>query len=457
MMVRMVAVSSIDGGCVPLAQFTRMSAKCRSTQNHRSELKQMQDIALITIDCWRYDAPDYMPLLTDSTATYERRDVFCQSAATRGAFPALLSGLYYPQAYSSFDAVKPNVKPLPQVLSEAGYETCGIVGSNPFLSTWSPYFDHFWNDGMETNYSKSPLVERLQAGISTLRHASNYFRLRNRVPAADVAERAREWYDSRDSPRFVWLHLMDVHVPFFPGLKRGLKVGLLDSYRSHYRFMNDPHNLAASERETLEQLYWQSVDALDEQLPRILSFLDAETRVVIVGDHGEEFDHDRWGHARLYDECTRVPLLASPKVSDALGDDPYLRQLDVPATLLSSVGLSVPDTWEGKAGREADPYPSFALNHSPQFGELYASVRTSDQKLIKTFNDETGRLIKIEAYALATDSAETTDISNTTDVDTLEAELDAFLGRDDIRGDLHEDSRNVSPKVKDRLQALGYK
>ncbi|MFB6164384.1 MAG: sulfatase-like hydrolase/transferase [Haloarculaceae archaeon] len=417
----------------------------------------MQDIALVTIDCWRHDAPERMPNLAAAETVTERRDALCQSAATRGAFPALLSGLYYPQAYSGFDAVADGVRSLPEVLADAGYATCGIVGSNPFLSTWAPAFDRFWNDGMTTDGDQSALGERLQAGASTLRHAANYLRLRSRVPATDVAARAREWYESQEGPRFVWLHLMDVHVPFFPGLARGLSTGLLDAYRAHYRFMDDPHSLTDAEYETLEELYWQSVAALDEQLPEVLAFLDDDAHVAIVGDHGEEFRHDEWGHARLYDECTRVPFLASESLAASLGDGEHLRQLDVPATLLDAVGLDVPDEWEGGPAREADPYPAFAINHSPQFGELYAAVRGERYKLLRTFDAETGRLQRTEAYDMDADPGETTDLSGSAELSALESELDAFLAREAIEGNLREDERDVSAKVEDRLQALGYK
>jgi hypothetical protein len=116
-----------------------------------------RDVVLVTIDCWRHDAPARMPVLSELTADYERRDAICQAPATRGAFPALLASEYYPQAYTGFDAVSDDVRSLPKVLSEAGYATCGIVGSNPFLSTWSDDFDRFWNDRMDAGTGESDL------------------------------------------------------------------------------------------------------------------------------------------------------------------------------------------------------------------------------------------------------------------------------------------------------------
>lgn len=420
-----------------------------------------RDIVLITIDCWRHDAPSRMPTLSALTDDYERRDAICQAPATRGAFPALLASNYYPQVYSGFDTVKPDVRALPEALSDAGYATCGIVGSNPFLSTWSGAFDHFWNDRMDADNEDSTVREKIRASTSTLRHAYNYLRLESRVPATEVVDRAREWYEDQSGPRFLWMHLMDVHVPFFPGLRKGVDEGLIDGYRSHLRFMRDPDSLSPEEYEALERFYWRSVERLDEQLSEVLGFLDDDAHVVLTGDHGEEFDHGKYGHARLYDECVRVPLLSSPGLSDSFGDSDILRHLDIPATLLDAARCSVPDEWEGAPGDEADPFPAFMLNHSPQFGRTYGGIRTEQHKLFKTFDDETDETVGIEAYDIADDPEETSDLYDRDDppatITSLERRLDEFLARDGIRSGIHEDARDAPQAVEDRLQALGYK
>jgi len=425
----------------------------------RTATGDARDVVLVTVDCWRHDAPARMPTLGALTDGYERRDAICQAPATRGAFPALLASKYYPQAYAGFDAVSDDVRSLPAVLSDAGYATCGIVGSNPFLSTWSDDFDCFWNDGMDAEPDGSELRESVRAGASTLRHALNYVRLRSRVPASAVASRAREWYERESGPRFLWMHLMDVHVPFFPGLRKGLDEGLLDGYRSHLRFMRDPDSLSPAEYETLERFYWRSVERLDEQLSDVLGFLDDDALVVLTGDHGEEFDHGEFGHARPYDECIRVPLLSSPDLSASFGDREVLRHLDVPASIVDAVGQPVPTGWEGSPGREAEPFPAFTLNHSPQFGRTYGSIRTERYKLFRAFDEDTDEAVATEAYDLESDPGETRDLSDDppTTVRTLERRLDEFLSRDDIRGKIHEDPRDAPEVVEDRLQALGYK
>lgn len=419
-----------------------------------------RDIVLLTIDCWRYDAIDRMSTLQELTSEYTRSETICQASSTRGAFPALLNGLYYPQAFTGFDTIKSDTRPLPELLSENGYATCGICGSNPFLSPWRGYFDHFWNDRMERADSGSPLREKLRAKRSTLEKLFSYLRLRSRVPATDVASRARAWYEGRDGPRFLWMHLMDVHMPYLPGLRRGLQEGLLGGYLSHLRLLRDPESLSDGDIRTLERFYWRSVDRLDEQMDRVLRFVDDDALVVVVGDHGEEFDHGEYGHVRLYEECVRVPLLVSPALADRMGDvPPQVRQIDLPATLVDAIGQPVPDEWEGEPATNGGRWPAFVLNHSQLFEQVYAGIRTERFKLMKTFPEEMDRTVRTEAYDLRADADERHDVyGQIDDVNELERQLDAFLDRDDIRDGILERPTGQAPSVvEDRLKALGYK
>lgn len=420
-----------------------------------------RDIVLITIDCWRHDAVERMPNLQAATDDFTRTDAFCQASSTRGAFPALLSGQYYPQVYDGFSTIRPGVRTLPGELAEAGYETAGICGSNPFLSPWGTDFGHFWNDDLDHPGSAAAAGNRdaMAAVRSNLRHLSNYLRLRSRVPASDVANRARNWYEDSDGPRFLWMHLMDLHVPFLPGLRKGFDEGLVDIYRSHLQFLRDPEAMSEADRRTLERLYWRSVERLDEQVDRVLEFLDDDALVVLVGDHGEEFDHGKHGHARLYDECVRVPLLANDRLAERAADLPSpMRQLDVPATLLDAVDRPVPPSWEGTPAGTGDRWPMFSINHSQQFEEVYAAVRAGRYKLVKTF-DETMTEKRTEGYDLLSDGAEQHDVAGDVEaLDELDATLRTFLDREDIRTNLLErPTERGSAAVENRLKALGYK
>ena len=413
-----------------------------------------EDIILITVDCWRDDTVEDMPQLQSLTEDFSRGSAICQAPATRGAFPALLAGQYYPQAYADYDTLKPTVEPLPELLAEEGYTTGAVVGSNPFLTAWEDSFEYFWNDEMD--FGTGSDGEGWVGGqLSTLRDALSFASVRSRVPARRVAERAQSWYREQSGPRFLWVHLMDIHVPFLPGFRRGVSEGLLSTYRTHLRFMRDPQGLQESEYDQLERLYRASVSHMDEQLDAIFD-IDPDAEKVLVGDHGEEFDHDKFGHARLYEECVRVPLLASPGLAPHLGGGETVRQIDVPAGILSAVGREPPSSWA--VSESTERWPAFMLNHSPQFERVYAGIRTRRYKLLKTFQESMGPPERIELYDLETDPAERTNRYPTSpESDRLEAQLDAFLSRPDIESGLLERTHEQSAAVEERLKALGYR
>jgi arylsulfatase A-like enzyme len=415
----------------------------------------MNDIIFVTVDCWRHDALPEMERLWEETAEHLTDSVVCQAPATRGAFPALLCGQYYPQTYDGFDTLAGDVRPLPEVLSERGYATGAVVASNPFLSVWEPFFDSFWNDGLDFG-SDDGADGRVAGYYDTAKTLASYARLQSRVPARRAIARGRRWYEAQSSPRFLWIHLMDSHAPFLPGIRRTLSEGLVDTYAAHAQFRRDPHDLSAAEHETLERLYWQSVRRLDEQIDAVFD-IDPDASTVFVGDHGEEFDHDRFGHARLYEECVRVPLLASPDIADQFDRAGLVRQLDVPAGILAAVGADQPDSWED-SGTPTDPVDTaFSLNHSPQFERVYAAVRTERYKLIRTFDERVDRPLRTELYDLVADPGETEDLFPDERRPALEEKLDTFLDRPDIRPGLLERPTRQSAVVEDRLTALGYK
>lgn len=412
------------------------------------------DVILITIDCWRYDAIERMGNLREITSDYASTDCICQSASTRGTFAAILAGQYYPSVYESYSTISNETTTIFDVFKKHGYTTGGFVGSNPFLTTWAERCDDSWNDGLQTT-GQSSKFEQLSAKSANV---FDYLRCKSRVTTTELAERAKRWYETQNAPRFLWIHLMDIHIPFLPGFRSSLDQGLVDTYRSHLNVFRNSDDVPDKHKQTLENLYWRSVDSLDEQISRIFSFIDSSSTVIITGDHGEEFDHDDHGHARLYDECVRVPLLASKDIGDAFNSGEFVRQIDLPAILLDELNWDIPPSWGGTPAN-TNSENALILNHSQRHEKVYAGIRSQQYKLIKTY-DESNNLLEKEAYYLVHDPEEQKDIySNDEEVRELEQELDSFVQgfrwRDTLEESQHE--REVNEAVEERLKSLGYK
>ncbi|WP_152042434.1 sulfatase-like hydrolase/transferase [Salinigranum salinum] len=413
------------------------------------------DVVLLTVDCWRHDAIERMDRFRSLTSEYVRSEAVCQSAATPGVFPSILASLYYPQAYTASGALRSSVRTLPAVLADHGYRTGAIVADNPFLDRFAGEFDFFWNGG---------------AAETKLERLFRLARQRDTVPVTEVADRAHEWFDATDGPRFLLAHLMDPHEPYLPGFRRGLGEGVVDSYRTIWKFARDRQSLSPAERETVENLYWRCVDYLDDHVEDLFSLVPDDAIVILVGDHGEEFAHGAYRHARLYDECVRVPLLTKNLSRDRVRDgDAAVRQLDLAPTVLEELGIAIPERWEGRPAN-GDPRPSFMLNHSPHLGKSYVGRRTETAKLVKTYDRVDAEPTRTEFFDLRADPAEEENRyaaqsqSGDERLERLERDLAEFLDRPEIREGIRrgtepdvDDATLADDAVAERLKALGYR
>lgn len=151
---------------------------------------------------------------------------------------------------------------------------------------------------------------------------------------------------------------MEPHVPYLPGLLRGLRIGPLRTYLSlflrskHSDNVNYHGNFPDWAAFHQKQLHVECARAIDDQITNFINTVGTESNVVITGDHGEEFEHGLLTHARLYDETVRVPFITN---TDILPESGFIRQQDIAPTLLDSLDISWPDYWEGQQARSPMP------------------------------------------------------------------------------------------------------
>lgn len=422
------------------------------------------DVVLISIDCWREDSLDRMDNFSQIAQAEGMMSstAVCQSSATYGATAAFLASQYPPQAYVDSGGVKPGVESLATVLSEHDYATGAFIGSNPYAGLWGEHFDYVWNDGLTDAPTDTTRVGKsLKAFSHRLNlHYLKYLLLRQKASAPRVAGLAEEWYTTRDRPRFLWVHLNDLHEPYLPGLRHGLDIGLLEVYRAlveHERAKEDlPPDTLAVHRE----LYRRCVDILDNRLGQIFEFLDDDATIVVMADHGQEFQHGVHMHARPYDEVVKVPLFVKWTLGTELKfPEGPTRQIDIPPTLLDGLDISPPDGWEGVPVDESGGRTAYSMTHVEYLDTIFTSIRTDRYKLIKKFETGTHAPAGTELYDLHSDPDETNNVySHDDDAAELEADLTSFLTRKDIgfdnTGPMGPDAG--SPIVQSRLKELGY-
>jgi len=411
-----------------------------------------RDVVLLTIDCWRHDAPSEMPHLQGLTADFQKHEAICQAAATNGVFPTILASQYSYEAYRTEDPnlVDDSVVSLPKLLSQRGYETGAFLASNPFLGKWADHFDEFWNDGMrnkneDANRSEYTEFDRMR----------NFLKMESRVTASEVASRARRWLDGTDSPRFLWMHLMDVHAPYYPGLRRGVATGLLQSYYSLVQYSRYGMDASDDVLDTIRDLYWECVRRLDERIREVIGFLPDDALVVVMADHGEELHHGNIGHARLYDECVRVPLFI--RRPGASLDESTIRQLDIAPAIADWVNADIPNSWAGEP-HDGEPRESVMINHSHGQERVYIGLRTPNAKLIEAY-DMDGNKIDTEFYDLEADPTEQQPILDRSNSSrqAVSKKLDQYKQNRNLMSHIFSDRADTTEAVEKRLEELGYR
>ena len=107
---------------------------------------------------------------------------------------------------------------------------------------------------------------------------------------------------------------------------------------------------------TARALYDAKAREVDDKLGRLLGVLRERgllknAIVVVTSQHGEEFlEHGGVGHAQLYGETLRVPLLVSvPGLKTGRVIDAQVRNVDILPTLLDALGIDAPKAIDGES------------------------------------------------------------------------------------------------------------
>jgi len=205
-----------------------------------------------------------------------------------------------------------------QQFPRMGYETAAFT-ANPWTSRYFGFdkgFDHF-EDFMDDDASEGLLKdgEQTNALSSLAVKAMNWWQGQDMFMSWEAFyDDIVAWTESADEPYFLWVFLVDVHLPYLPP----------EGYRSRSRLTTYPANLALfADRsgdgltpqfhDVLTDTYEDTIRYTDEFVGRADRDFAGDPLMVVHGDHGEAFgDHGMYGHGRdLYEELTDVPLVVA--------------------------------------------------------------------------------------------------------------------------------------------------
>lgn len=330
----------------------------------------MDDLVVVTADSVRYDFVDAMPFIAEN----EVARGITAGHYTRPSLSALLSSRY--EAALRARAMSPTIA---DVLADKGYTCIGLAPSvqmNEFFGFGSG-FDQYENYKDPGN--RGSRRREILGRITLLRKL--YHRIvpphakQDDLPDDDeLVDEAIERFNNVDSPRFLWVHLMQSHRPYGKGDDAVPKS--IDR-----KALFSPNLLTDEENNQILDRYRAALSRVDTEVERLYEELDGDPQFVFTSDHGDEFGEE--GHyfhqpqrRRVADKLTEVPVVTKnlniPKSELSL--------VDPAPTLISGLGIEPPPVWDGVSldRKSAD----YAITIAPWGEKASIKYRTPDFSLI---------------------------------------------------------------------------
>ncbi|MBV9469940.1 MAG: sulfatase, partial [Abitibacteriaceae bacterium] len=325
-------------------------ASINPASNRRTSGKRLPNIVLMAIDSIR---ADHMSCYGYPRLTTPHLDRFAQQGAlfentysphipTTSAYSSMLTGMdcFSTQvvALRHRGPLRPEVKTLPEILREAGYNTtCVGFGGNPASRGFDTYLEFpgwgSWNEG------RSPKAQNLN----------------------DVAIPELQRLADEEQPFFLFLRHMDPHAPYLPPApyermfysgnecdpanKSMEPVMSFKPFRDFFASWMPP---GITDKDYVIAQYDGAIAYMDACIQTIFTALESrgildETIVVINGDHGETlYDHECWfDHHGIYDTVLHVPLIVRypAKVPAGQRAAGFNQHKDLVPTLLQLAGI----------------------------------------------------------------------------------------------------------------------
>ena len=355
---------------------------------------------------------------------------FCPHIPTTSAYASMLTGMdcFSTQvvALRHHGELTPDVRTLPEILRDAGYETvCLGFSGNPGSRGFDVYLDYKgWGAWPERPLTKA---ENL-----------------NEVTIPELERLA-----SDPKPFFLFLRHMEPHSPYLPPSPFDRMFYSRDEcdrsnasmepvmafkpFRDYFATWMPP---GITDAEYVIAQYDAAIAYMDACIQRLLTRVEelglaGETLIVLNGDHGETLmDHDCYfDHHGLY-ECTlHVPLIM--KWPGHLPDGVRVRgtalHQDLVPTLLGLMGLRGRNRFDGKnmlpliRGRRISNYSEFYITECTWMRKH--GWRTPEWKLIEALEPDFHFKPRTELYNLIEDPGELVNLAET------ESDTVAYLKR----------------------------
>jgi arylsulfatase A-like enzyme len=434
------------------------------------------NLVLVSIDTLRadhltaygYERPTSPAIsrLADDGVLFEQ--AFSQSPKTATSHMSLLTGVYPPAhrvanwGERRVRRLSEDVPTLATMLARSGYRTAAHTDGGNVSARL----------GFDQGFER--YLEHRGAGtvFEGARKALDRF-----VEADGAAGRA---------PFFLFVHTFEVHDPYVPPAEyaaefvdpsySGSIVGSQEEldrlasgrsyWASHDEYWKRVDRTDPADIQHLQDLYDAGILYTDAQFGSFMDHLrrldlDAETIVVVLSDHGEEFlEHGGFLHNSLFQEILHVPLIlrfpASLDLPAGRRIQTIVRLVDVVPTLLEAMGLPAPEHLQGQSlmplifGGEGPTRPVFSQWLA---GGRIVALRDGDWKYIRIKRQE-------QLFDLSEDPGESADRRSVRPeiLARLQSEVEEIIGDSYAFAEAQTPARppSLDEETRKQLEALGY-
>lgn len=404
------------------------------------------------LGCYGYerDTSPSIDLFASESVVFEW--AFSQAPNTPPSQATILSGLY-PSTHGMIgddDRLPHEVRTLAEVLRDNSYVTAGFHDggylSNSFqMGQGFDTYEGFGGQGLKAIGPE--VVEWLH------QHANEKFLLfvhtyDTHTPYAPASPFDQLFMDGVPSP-----------TPGFIPNPEQMEAIRLSKYTDNPRMLPDNDIAYAM------ALYDGEIRFVDDWVGKFMAVLrelklDEIATVVILSDHGEEFqEHGSVLHEKLYRTVTHIPLiLRFPNGTVQARIERPVGAIDVMPTLLNFCGLPIPDAVQGESllhllttESHGDSKPVFS--ESPFFGHRRGIV-SGNLHLLHTISDQTTELYD---YRLDPDEQDDLAVRHASQISTILESLEQWrvmVEADAIIAQAHDEQ--MDEETKEQLRELGY-
>jgi arylsulfatase A-like enzyme len=351
-----------------------------------------------------------------------------------------------------------------EFLRDHGYATAGFAANSYFCSLWYGLgrgFLHYEDVALTPlEIFRSSMIGRyLVRKLSPVNRsrATAYF---ERKDAATINREVLDWLSSRPDgrPFFAFLNYYDAHDPYLPPDDAPRHFGLIPRSSDDLATLRDwlkatKNELHPRTVELARDGYDDCIAYLDDQIGRLFSELGRKgllenTIVIVTADHGELMgENGDFGHGQsLHHQVANVPLLVvAPRRAPTgriISAPVSLR--DLPATIVDLVGLthqspfpghSLAGYWSKPGALTADPEELLLTETADELSKVPVNTRAA-RSLVQNnklyIRKKDGRE---ELYDLATDAAESHDISGSPEAQHLMDRFRRTMARIDLEAE----------------------